>query len=102
MPVAIATCAVVAACAPNHGQAYERAMAEADHAEVAGRYGEAARDFDAAASRALIHRDRTHATYLAALMFERAGDLASARERYDLLSRASPPAEDSGASAYKE
>jgi tetratricopeptide (TPR) repeat protein len=77
-------------------------MAEADHAEVLGRYGEAARDFDAAASHALLQRDRAYATYLAALMFEKDGDVVSARDRYHVLSLASPPDEESGAATYKE
>jgi tetratricopeptide (TPR) repeat protein len=94
--------AVLAACAPNHGQAFERALAEGDRAETAGRYADAARSFDAAAMHALLYRDRTHAVYLAALMFERAGDLAPARERYEAVARAAPAAEDSGAAAYKE
>jgi hypothetical protein len=57
------------ACAPNHGPAFEHAMATADQAEVSGRYAEAARGFESAAGAALLARDRTHATYLAALMF---------------------------------
>lgn len=44
-------------------------MATADQAEVSGRYAEAARGFESAAGAALLARDRTHATYLAALMF---------------------------------
>jgi tetratricopeptide (TPR) repeat protein len=35
-------------------------------------------------------------------MYDRAGDLAAARERYDALRRLTPPAEDSAAAAYKE
>jgi hypothetical protein len=98
----LAACVMLGGCAPVHGLAYERAMADADQAEVSGRYAESAAGFDAAARHARIPRDQTHATYLAALMFERAGDLPSARERYVALSSASPPAEDSGAAAYKE
>jgi tetratricopeptide (TPR) repeat protein len=93
---------VVAGCAPNRGQSYERAFAEADQAETRGQYGAAAARFDAAANRALIPRDQTHAVYLAALMYERAGDLESARVRYEALAKAKPPTEDSGAAAYKE
>jgi tetratricopeptide (TPR) repeat protein len=89
-------------CAPNRGAAYERAFAEADRAETEGHYDAAARGFDAAASRALLPRDRTHAVYLAALMYERAGDLAAARERYRAMANVTPPAEDSAAAAYKE
>jgi tetratricopeptide (TPR) repeat protein len=97
-----AACVALVACAPNRGQVYERGMAEADRAEVEGRYAEAARDFDAAAGSALVARDRVHAIYLAALMYEKDGDQTSARERYRRLSRASPAAEDSAAAAYKE
>jgi tetratricopeptide (TPR) repeat protein len=35
-------------------------------------------------------------------MYEKAGDLSSARDRYEALARSVPPAEDSGAAAYKE
>jgi tetratricopeptide (TPR) repeat protein len=93
---------VLAACAPNHGQAYVEALGQGDRAETAGRYAEAAASFDVAASRALLSRDRTHALFLAALMYERAGDVGRARQRYDALASASPAAEDSGAAAYKE
>ncbi len=99
--LSVFACAV-GACAPNHGAAYERAMADADQAEVLGRYAESAKGFDGAASLARLPRDQTHAVYLAALMYERAGDLAAARERFLALSSASPPTEDSGAAAYKE
>jgi tetratricopeptide (TPR) repeat protein len=101
-PLALVACLSVSACAPGHGAAYERAMADADQAEVSGRYGDSAAGYDAAARLALLARDQTHAIYLAALMFERAGDLGGARERYEALWHASPPTEDSGAAAYKE
>jgi TolA-binding protein len=91
-----------AACAPNHGPAFEHAMANADQAEVSGQYAAAARSFESAAAAARLARDRTHAAYLAALMFERAGDVARARESYEALSHASPAVEESGAAAYKE
>jgi tetratricopeptide (TPR) repeat protein len=98
----VSACALVSSCAPNHGQAYERALARADQAETAGRYTEAAASFDAAAAGALLYRDRSHALYLAALMYERAGDTDAARSRFEALAHATPPAEDSGAAAYKE
>jgi tetratricopeptide (TPR) repeat protein len=77
-------------------------MAEADQAEVSGRYAESAAGFDAASRVAQLARDRSHAAYLAALMFVRAGDRSAARERFEALARASPPAEDSADAAYKE
>jgi TolA-binding protein len=98
----VAVCAAALSCAPNHGQAYERALAQGDQAETAGRYADAAASYDAAADRALLYRDRAHAIYLAALMDERAGDLVAARKRYEMLASAAPPTEDSGAAAYKE
>jgi len=97
-----AACAALLACAPNHGQAFERLLSSADEAETHGRYGEAARGFEAAAAEARLPRDQAHARYLAALMFEREGDLGSARRGYEALARATPPEEDSGAAAYKE
>jgi tetratricopeptide (TPR) repeat protein len=101
-PLLLAASIVLGGCAPDHGLLYERAMTDADQAEVSGRYAESAAGFDAAARLARIRRDQTHATYLAALMFERAGDLPSARARFEALSSTLPPAEDSGAAAYKE
>jgi tetratricopeptide (TPR) repeat protein len=98
----VALAALLTGCAPNRGQSYERAFAEADQAETRGGYGAAALRFDAAAKQALVARDQTHAVYLAALMYQRAGDLESARVRYQALAKAKPPTEDSGAAAYKE
>jgi outer membrane protein assembly factor BamD (BamD/ComL family) len=68
----------VAACAPNRGAAYEKALDEARRAEHDGRFDVAADRFDQAARTANEKRDGVFARYEAALARARAGDVARA------------------------
>jgi TolA-binding protein len=56
---------------------YAAKFASAERAESAGRYAEAAAEYDAAAKEATKDREREHAEYLGALMHIRAGDVAT-------------------------
>lgn len=67
---------VLGACAPNRGETYEKSMAEARTAYSAGRFGEAAQQFDQAGRTAKVPRDGVYARYEAALARARAGDVA--------------------------
>ncbi|WP_437337294.1 tetratricopeptide repeat protein [Sorangium sp. So ce394] len=78
------------ACAPARGDAYVAAMAAGERAYHAGRYHEAARSFDGAASRALRVKDRDEARLLQARSFERAEAWAEARASYERLLADSP------------
>lgn len=91
----------MAACAPSHGAAFSRAFAEAERAETAGRFEEAARKYDEAASGAKRDRDRDHARYLAALMVLRSGDTRDGVARLEKLARDAPDSEDAAAAAYR-
>jgi TolA-binding protein len=90
----------LAACAPQRGASYDRALAEAVRAETHGRFREAAERYDAAAKEAKVPRDGAHARYLAATMVLRAGDLAEARTRFDTIATAEPTTADSAIAAY--
>jgi tetratricopeptide (TPR) repeat protein len=69
---------VLAACAPNRGEAYEKSLAEARASYGNGRFDVAAQQFDAAAASAKVKRDAIFMRYEAALARERAGDVAGA------------------------
>lgn len=56
---------------------YATKFAAGERAESAGRYAEAALQYDAAASEAARDREKEHAAYLGALMHVRAGDVAT-------------------------
>jgi tetratricopeptide (TPR) repeat protein len=88
-----------AACAPNRGDAYQRAFADGERAETAGRFGDAAASYDRAAREGTVARDREHAAYLAARMLLAAGDRAAAAERLTRIAGATPPREDSAGAA---
>jgi tetratricopeptide (TPR) repeat protein len=92
---------VLLGCSPERGAAYERAFAEGAQAETAGRYGEAAERYDAAANAAKLPRDGAHARYLAAVMLMHAGEKAEARVRLDAIAAADPPGEDAASAAYR-
>jgi len=93
---------VAAACGgPSRGTGYERAFAEAERTENAGRYEAAAAMYDAAAAQAKLPRDRDHARYLAALMLARGGNARDAAARMRAIAEMSPPSEDSAEAGYK-
>ncbi len=79
--LATALACALPACGPNHGQPFKQAMAEAERAENAGRFGDAAQRYDAAAAKAQMPRDAEHAQYLSAMMEKRAGDDAQAEAK---------------------
>jgi outer membrane protein assembly factor BamD (BamD/ComL family) len=95
--VALATIA----CAPSHGATYPGKFADAQRAETAGRYAEAAAKYDAAAKAATLERDRDYARYLAARMLLRAGNARDGVARLDEVAAASPPNEHSAEAAYQ-
>ncbi|WP_437601874.1 tetratricopeptide repeat protein [Sorangium sp. So ce590] len=89
--VALAIAALLGpACAPARGDAYLAALAAGERAYHAGRYHEAARSFDGAASRALRVKDRDEARLMQARAFERAEAWGEARASYERLLADSP------------
>ena len=104
-PLACATVgailALTTACAPNRGATFPRAFAEAERAETAGLYAEAAKKYDDAARAAKLARDRDHARYLAGIMMLRDRNVRDGVARLDQVASASPPSEDSAEAAYR-
>jgi len=96
-----ATCAAGAACARAPSAPYAHAFSAAERAQTAGRFAEAAAEFDRAAAGAKTPRDRDHAAYLAAEMLVRAGDVAAGARRLDAIARLDPPGEHSAHAAYE-
>lgn len=90
----------VAACAPERGAAYEKSLAAANRASHAGRYAEAATQFDEAAKTAKVQRDGVYARYLAAKARIRSGDVTRGAAELRELANAKPPNDYSGAAAY--
>jgi tetratricopeptide (TPR) repeat protein len=76
----LSTCA---ACAPARGAAFDRAFAEAERAESAGRLEEAVADYDRAAALAVRTRDREQARWNAVDALVRAHDVEHALPRLD-------------------
>lgn len=71
---------LLAACAPNRGDAFERDRAEAWRAFVAGRFGESAQKYEQAAKDAKVERDGSYMRYEAAIAWLRAGDVPRAEQ----------------------
>lgn len=76
---------IVAGCATARGPAYEAASAQASRDEGAGRFAEAARDYDVATSRADRQRDEDQSRWNAAAATARAGDVAGATRRFEAI-----------------
>ncbi|MCL2726495.1 MAG: tetratricopeptide repeat protein [Polyangiaceae bacterium] len=93
--------ALLGACAPNRGAAYERSLAEARRAAHDGRFDDAAAHFDDAAKSAKVARDGVFARYEAALSRARAGDRARARIALRQLADEKPQTEYSALAALK-
>jgi tetratricopeptide (TPR) repeat protein len=72
---------LLAACRSGPDPNYARAFHEAERAQTAGRFLDAAQAFDAAATKAPNPRERAHAEYMAAKMYQRAGDNAEVGKR---------------------
>ena len=104
---ATATCAIAwaatlfAGCGRSATTPYQAAFAQAERAEGAGRYAEAAADFDRAGAMAPSAREKAHAEYASAEMLVRAGDLASGAAKLRVIANANPPGEHSAQAAYE-
>ena len=99
--VAMLVAMLVAACAPNRGDAYQRSLAEARRAHHAGRFAEAADRFEAAAKSAKLPRDAVYMRYEAALTRARAGDVARAAQELRAIAAEKPPNAYSAQAAFK-
>jgi TolA-binding protein len=80
--------------------AWPLAFAEAERAQTAGRFAEAAERYDAAAKRAPNARERAHAEYLAGKMMASAGNVSGASARFEQIANASPSGEHSARALY--
>lgn len=78
------------ACAPVRPRSHLAALAAGDRAYTAGRYLEAADDYDRAARETDRERDRYDAVYRSAAARRRGGDLPGALARYDRVAVVSP------------
>jgi tetratricopeptide (TPR) repeat protein len=84
--VALTLALAMAACGgPSRGAAYDRAYAEAQRAESAGRLDEAMAAYDHAAEAAKRPRDRDQARWSAADVLSRAGRVSDAVARLDTM-----------------
>jgi TolA-binding protein len=91
----------LASCAPNRGAAFPSAFAEAQRAESAGRYAEAAAKYDRAAEVAIRPRDRDHAHYVAGQLYLRAGNVREAIAHFEKIAAANPPTEHTAEAAFQ-
>jgi tetratricopeptide (TPR) repeat protein len=90
----------MAGCAPVRGAAYEQAFASASRAEGAGRFAEAARDYDEAARASLRPRDRDEAAWDAAQALLRAGRVGAALDRLGAIA-GDPDSEHEAEAAFR-
>jgi len=91
---------VASGCVKSQGTAFPPAFAAAQRAETAGRFLEAASDYEAAAKVASRPRDRDEASYLAGLSWIRGGDRRDGVARLDAIASTTPPVEHSAEAAY--
>lgn len=89
-----------AACAPTLPRPYLLARAAALRAYSAGRYGEAADDWERAARATSRVRDINEARYRSAYCLMRAGRYDEARARYESILRDTPKSSEAPRSAY--
>jgi tetratricopeptide (TPR) repeat protein len=82
--------AVVSGCAPEIPEAYRASFAAGERAFHAGRWVEAAKAWDEAATRTQRVKDRDEARFLAGRAYERAGLWPDARTTYQRLAADSP------------
>jgi tetratricopeptide (TPR) repeat protein len=82
---ALALVTIATGCAAARSSAYEAASAQASRDDGAGRFAEAARDYDVATSRADRQRDEDQGRWDAAAATARAGDVAGASRRYEAI-----------------
>ncbi len=92
--------AVVSACGPTIGVAYEHSFAAGQRAFHAGRYEEAAQKFEQAAKNALRVKDRDEALFEVARMREKQGAYAQAHEAYERVTKTSPDGPRAARAAY--
>lgn len=90
----------LSACAPTLGEAYERSFAAGQRAFHAGRYDEAAQQFERAAKDASRVKDRDEALFQAARMYEKNGEYPRAREAYERITKVSPDGPRAARAAY--
>ncbi len=88
-------------CSPSRGDAYRLSMAQATRAQSAGRFDEAAADYERASEVAKVERDKSYTLYLSAMMRAQAGDRTGALKRLDAIAAREPPTDDSAAAMYR-
>jgi len=95
-------CAIVAlGCGTVGGKTFVRAFAAGERAYTAGRFAEAAQEYDKAAAVAERPRDKEEALYAGGEARFRAGDEKGALARFDELAASKPPGERSIRAAYR-
>jgi tetratricopeptide (TPR) repeat protein len=90
----------ISACGPSLGAAYEHAFAAGQRAYHAGRYEEAARDFEQAAEKATRVKDRDEALFEVARMHEKRGAYVEAHAAYERITKVSPDGPRAARAAY--
>lgn len=97
-PIVLA-CAL-SACGPSLAEVYERSFAAGQRAYHAGRYEEAARNFEQAAQKAPRVKDRDEALFQVARMHEKRGAYTEARNAYERVTKTSPDGPRAARAAY--
>lgn len=92
--------AAVSACGTSIGVEYEHSFAAGQRAFHAGRYEEAARDFEQAAEKATRVKDRDEALFEVARMHEKRGAYAEAHAAYARITKTSPDGPRAARAAY--
>jgi tetratricopeptide (TPR) repeat protein len=85
LALVLALVTIASGCAAARSSAFDAAAAQASRDEGAGRFAEAAKEYDVATSRADRHRDEDQARWDAAAATARAGDVAGAARRYEAI-----------------
>ncbi len=95
-----ALAATLSACGPSLGVKYEHSFAAGQRAFHAGRYEEAARDFERAAENATRVKDRDEALFQVARMHEKRGAYTQAQAAYERVTKTSPDGPRAARAAY--
>lgn len=97
-PIIVA--ALVAGCGPSLGEAYEVSFAAGQRAFHAGRFEDAAKAFELAATKATRVKDRDEALFEAARMHEKRGAYPEAHAAYARITKTSPDGPRAARAAY--
>lgn len=90
LPLVTLLLPLVTSCAPNRGEAYEKAVGDARRAYGAGRFADAATRWEEAGRQAKVPRDAVYARFEAAMARLRAGETSKARAELASIAGTTP------------